>query len=127
AGSGGGRAALGRAVMGVAGHGRPRAVAIDGLLRPAGAEERHHLRRLLIDGGANGGVVQDGDARRLDARQRRLELERLLDRLAHEALEHRLAPRLQRAIAEAAGEALDTGEADAADLDEVAVEDAHAA
>src|SRR5262249_44535073 len=61
------------------------------------------------------------------ARERTLELERLLDRLADELLEDRLAPRLQRALAETAREALDAGEPDAADLDRVTVEHGDAA
>src|SRR5690349_22615381 len=61
------------------------------------------------------------------SRQGPLELERLLDGLTNELLEDRLPPRLQRALAEAAGEALDAGEADAADLDGVSVEHRDAA
>jgi hypothetical protein len=58
--------------------------------------------------------------------QRGLELQRLLDSLTHEALQHRLAPRLQGPRSEAPGEALDAGEAHALDLHAVSVEHAHA-
>ena len=62
--------------------------------------------------------MQEHDAARCpEARQRRLELEGLVDRFAHEDLRRAFAPRLQRAVAEAAGEALGAGEADAGDLD----------
>ena len=55
-------------------------------------------------------------------RERRLELERFLDRLVHEVLDDLLAPRPERAAAESAAEAANAGEADAAKLPRVAVE-----
>ena len=58
-------------------------------------------------------------------RQRGLELQRLVDRFVHELLDDVLAPRPERAPAEAAGETLDSGEADAMNLGGVAVEDDH--
>ena len=48
--------------------------------------------------------------RRAKARERRLELQRFVDRFAHELLDRRFAPRTERAAAEAAAEALHTGE-----------------
>ena len=55
-------------------------------------------------------------------RERRFQLQRLVDRLLDELLDRRLAPGSERAPAEAAGEPLDAGEADPVHLDGVAVE-----
>ena len=59
---------------------------------------------------------------RAQPRQRRLELQRLVDRLLDEVLDRLFAPRAERAAAEAAGKALDAGEADAVDFGRFAVE-----
>jgi hypothetical protein len=62
--------------------------------------------------------VQERDAPgRPKPGERRLELERLVERRAHERLDEILAPRLERARSEPAREALGAREADAGDLD----------
>ena len=60
------------------------------------------------------------------ARERGLELQRLVDRFVDELLDDLLAPRPERAAAKTAAEPLDTGKADAMHLARVAVEDADA-
>ncbi len=57
--------------------------------------------------------------------ERRLELERLVNRLLHEAFDGRLPPGPQRRTTVSAQEALRSREADALHLDRVAVEDLH--
>ena len=59
---------------------------------------------------------------RPQARERRLELQRFVDRFAHELLDDGFAPRTERALPEAAAESLDPGDADAVSLVRVAVE-----
>src|ERR1700687_4578151 len=76
---------------------------IEWLFKPATAEERINLQRLTSHSFLDGSVVQQHDAFvRSQARQRRLELERLVERLAHEALDSLLTPRGQHALPEAA-------------------------
>ena len=100
-----------------------RRVAIERLLQPAASEEREDLRRLALDGGADRRVVEDGDLLRgPQPRQGRLQLQRLVDGLLDELLDRGLAPGPERPAAEAAGEPLDPGESDAADLAGVPVE-----
>src|SRR6059058_4946771 len=112
------RSFLGLAAMRVAVEDHAGRVAIDRLLEPARPEERIDLARLAVDGVDDGRIVQEHDAARCpQARQCRLELQGLVDRFAHEDLRRPFAPRLERALAEAAGEALGAGEADAGDLD----------
>jgi hypothetical protein len=112
--------------MGVAVEHDARGVAIQRLLETTGAEERIDLERLPVDGVADGRVVEEHDApRRPQPGQRGLELQGLVDGRAHERLDRLLAPRLQRELAEAAGEAFRAGEADARDLDGRPVEDGH--
>ena len=123
----GGRAPFGAAAMRVAMEHRVDAISVDGLLEPARAEIRKDFRRLAFDGGANRRVVQHGDAAcRAQARQRGLELQRLVDRFLDEALDRPLAPGPERAAAEAAAEPFDAREPDAVDLGGFAVEDRHA-
>src|SRR5437763_16209379 len=55
--------------------------------------------------------------------ERGLELQRLVDRLAHEALDRLLTPGAEHVFTKSAPEPLDAGEADAADLVALAVED----
>src|SRR5262245_51533481 len=63
---------------------------------------------------------------RSQARQRRFELQRLVDRSMDELLDDRLAPRAERALAESSAETLDAGNTNPADFHGVAVEDDHA-
>ena len=64
---------------------------------------------------------------RAQPRERRLELQRFVHRFAHELLDDRLAPRPERALAEAAAESLDARDPDAAHLARVPVEHGQAA
>src|SRR5262249_23447041 len=122
------RPPLRRAAVRVAVERRGYRVAIERIFEPARAQERRDLRRLVRHGGANGRVVEQRDAMgRSQPRERALELERLFHRLTDKLFEHGFAPRLQRALAEAAGEALDAGEPYAPDLDRIAVEHRDAA
>ena len=76
---------------------------IERLLEPARPQIGHDLERLALDGRADRGVMQHGDAPRgAQPRQRALELDRLVDRFLHEALGGRLAPGTQRRPTEAA-------------------------
>ena len=59
-------------------------------------------------------------------RQRGLELQRLLHGLVHEVLDDLLAPRSERASAEATAEAAHPGKPDSMKLPRVAVEHVHA-
>ena len=98
-------------------------IASDRLLEAARSEERIDLERLAFDRLLNRRVVQQRDElRRAQPRERRFELQRFVDRLVHELLDDRLAPRAERALAEAAAESLDAGDADAVQLARVAVE-----
>ena len=93
------------------------------ILEPAAAEERKDLERLAFDGGLDRRVVeQRDDVLVAQARERGLELQRFVDRFVHELLDDLFAPRTERPAPEAAGEALDAGEADPEDLGGVAVE-----
>src|SRR5687768_13161054 len=56
------------------------------------------------------------------ARQRRLELQRFVNRFAHELFDDRLAPGAERALAKAAAESLDPRDADAVTFVRVTVE-----
>ncbi len=67
-------------------------------------------------------MQQRHDLRRAQARQRRFELQRLVNRLANELFDDRLAPRTERALAESATESLHARDADAEHLACVAVE-----
>src|SRR5438046_10589075 len=67
-------------------------------------------------------MEQRDEARRPQPRERRLELQRLVDRLADELLDNRFAPRPQRALPEPAAETLHPRDPDAAQLAGVAVE-----
>jgi len=67
-------------------------------------------------------VQERHEVGRAQPRQRGFELQRLVDGLAHELLDDRLAPRAERALAEAAAETFHAGDADAAQLARVAVE-----
>src|SRR5690349_11333744 len=111
--------------MGVAVERGDHLKAIQRLLEPARSKEGIDLERLALDGAGDRRIVEQRDAlMRAQPRQRGFELERLLHGFAHELLDQRLAPRLEDAAAEAAGEAFDPGEADAADLHGVAIEQA---
>src|SRR5262249_54245550 len=90
---------------------------------PARAQERIDPMRLPLHRALNRRVMQQRDAMQCaQLRERRLKLERLVDRFLDELLDRRLAPWLQRMLAEAAGEALHAREADAVHLAGVAVE-----
>jgi hypothetical protein len=107
--------------------GRGHLVPDERLLVAAAAEEREDLERLALDGVAHRRVVEHRDLlRRAEAGERGLELERLVERLLDERLDHGLAPRAERAAPEAAAEALHAGEADAVHHVRVAVEHRHA-
>src|SRR5207247_7704121 len=100
---------------------------VERLLEAARSQERKDLPRLAFHRRLDGRVVEDRDPLlRAQARQRRFELERLVHRVVHEAFDRVLAPGLERAASEAAAEALDAREADALDLDALAVEHLHA-
>jgi hypothetical protein len=114
-------------VVGVAVEDRGDGVAVQRLFEAAGAEEGHDLGRLSFHGGSNRAVMEHGHA--LDgaqARERALELDRLLGGLVDEVLEALLAPRLERSLAEAAHVAFDACKAHAVQLDAVAVENVDA-
>src|SRR5262245_33333800 len=98
-------------------------IAVQGLFEPARPEEREDLGRLALHRRLDGSVMQYGDAlRRAQARQRRLQLQRFVQRLLDEALDGLLTPEPECAPAEAAREAFDANKADAMDLIRVAVE-----
>src|SRR6185436_20917693 len=103
-------------------HGRHR-IPRQRLFQPAAAEERIDLERLPLDRRLNRRVVKDGN-QPLGAklRQRRFELQGLVQALVHEILDDAFTPRTERAPPKAAGEALDACEADASYLGGVAVE-----
>jgi len=96
-------------------------------LEPAAPEERIDLARLAFDRALDRGVVQHRDEVLVaQPRQRRLELQRFVERFVHELLDDLLPPRAERAASEAAAEPLDAGEADAVNLGRLAVEHCHA-
>src|SRR5206468_12346784 len=98
-------------------------VSIDWLLEPARSQKRIDLERLSLNGRLDRRVVQQRDhMRRAQSCQRRVELQRLVDRLADELLDDPFSPRSERALTEAAAEPLHAGDADAVDLGRVAVE-----
>ena len=98
-------------------------IPIDRLLEPAGSKERIDLERLADDRLLHRRIVKKGDElRHADARERRLELQRLVDRLVHELFERRLAPGFERTRPEPAAEAFDARDADAEQFARVAVE-----
>ena len=70
-------------------------------------------------------MQQRDDLCRAQPRQRRFELERLVDRFVHELLDDRLAPRREGVAPEPAAETLGAGDADAGELAGIAVEDDH--
>ncbi len=97
------------------------------LLEPAAAEVRIDLHRLAVARLANGRVVQHGDAPvGPEPRERRLELERLVDGFLDELLDRGLSPRTEGAAAEATDESLGSRKADPEHFDGVAVEQLHA-
>jgi hypothetical protein len=97
------------------------------LLETAGPQVGIDLPRLALDGPLDRRVVhQHHPARGADPRERRLELQRLVQGLLHELLDHDLAPRAERAPAEPAGEALHAGESDAVRLVGTPVQHVHA-
>ncbi len=97
---------------------------VERLLEPARPEERVDLEGLSVAGVADGRVVHEHDAPAgPQLRQRRLELQRLVDGGAHERLDRFFAPRLERQLAKAPGKPLGSGEADARHLEDRAVED----
>lgn len=93
------------------------------LFEAARSEERVDFERLPLDRRGDRRVVQQRDSLRgAKARQRRFELERLVDRLADEGLDARFAPGAERTGAKTAAKAFDARKSDAADLVRVAVE-----
>ena len=64
--------------------------------------------------------------RRAQARQRRLQLERLIHRFMNELLDDRLAPRTERAATKSSAEPAHPGETHAVRLEGVAIENPHA-
>ena len=103
------------------------AEAIQRLLEAARSEERIDLGRLALPASRQP-ASSAGSATRgppLQARQRRLEFQRLLHGFADEGLDGGLAPGAERARAEPTGETLDAGDADAAQGNAVAVEHVH--
>src|SRR4051812_30997389 len=98
-------------------------VAADRLLEAARSEKRIDLERLAFDRPLNRRVVQERhELRRAKTRESRLELQRLVDRLAHELLDDRLAPRAKRTLAEPAAESLRAGDPNSLQLAGIAVE-----
>src|SRR5688500_9845123 len=84
-------------------------VPVDGLLEPAGPEIWKYFRRLAFDCRANRRVVQQRHAaRRPQARERRLQLQRFVDRFLHEGFDGPLPPWTERAPAETAAKPLHT-------------------
>ena len=109
-----GRGALQLPAMRVPVHDERDRIAIERLLEPARSEERIDFERLAFDGLLNRRIMQQREQMpRPQARQRRLELQRFIDGFAHELLDDRFSPRTERALAEAAAEPLDAGDADA--------------
>src|SRR5207249_7391435 len=98
-------------------------IPVDRLFQPARSQKRVDFQRLAVDGLLHRRVVQQRDELlRAQSRKRRLELQRLIDRLVHEVLDDRLTPWPERAFAKAAAEPLDAGDADAKHFTRVAVE-----
>jgi signal transduction histidine kinase len=98
-------------------------VAADWLLESARSQKWIYLERLALDGALNRRVVQQRhEVRRPEPRKRRLELQRLVHRLAHKLLDDRFAPRSKRSLTEPAAKAFRTRDADALQLAGVAVE-----
>src|SRR6266849_5917233 len=115
--------ALGSAVMGVPVEDRGHGIAGERLLEPTRAEKRIDLAWLTLHRLLDRRVVQDGNALgRPQLRERRLELEGLVDGLPHESLDDILAPGLERALPEASAQPLGAGEAHAVDLKGLAVQ-----
>ena len=115
--------ALGPPVVGVpmedGGHG----IAGERLLEPTRAEKRIDLAWLTLHRLLDRRVVQDGDALgRSQLRERRLELEGLVDGLPHESFDDFLAPGLERTLPEASAQPLGAGEAHAVDFAGFAVQ-----
>ena len=109
--------------MGVTMEDGAHAITVDRLLEAARSAEGIDVGRLAFHGAADRRVVHDGDpAPGPQARQRRLELHRLVHRLLHEHLDRTLAPRTERAASEPSGEPLDAREPDAADFGGLAIE-----
>ena len=101
-------------------------VAADRLFETRAAEERIDLERLALDRLLNRRVVQQrDDLPGAEPRERGFELQRFVHRFVDEGLDDLLAPRAERAPAEAAAEPLHPGDADAQDLAGVAVEHDH--
>ena len=83
------------------------AIAVDRFFEAARSEIGEDLRRLAFHRRANRCVVEQRDALlRAQACERRLELQRFVNRFLDERLDGLLAPRAERAAAEAAGETL---------------------
>ncbi len=99
-------------------------ITADRLFEPARTEERINFERLAIDRFLDRRIVQQGNQLcRAQPGERRFELQRLVHRFADELLDDGFAPRTERSLPEPAAEALHTGDADAAQLARIAVED----
>src|SRR5688572_32943963 len=110
--------------MGMAVEDRVAEIAVDRLFQAARAKERIDLGGLALDRLLDRRVVEHRDPRHPpQPGQRRLELQRLVHRLAHEVLDDLLAPGPERPLAEAAAKALEAREADSANFDRVPVQD----
>src|SRR5262245_36787577 len=93
----------------------------------AAAQIRVDLPRLTFDRGFDGRIVQQHN--RLlgsETRQRRLELERFVDRFVHELFDDGLSPGTKRPSAESTREPLDAGKSDPLHFAGIAVENVHA-
>src|SRR6185295_4900089 len=122
------RLAFRLAAVGVAVEDGLDGIAGERLLQAAGAEEGEDLHRLALDRLLDRRVVEHGDAGlAAQARQRGLQLQRLVHRLAHEVLDDVLSPGAEGAPSEAAAESFDAGEPDALYLGGVAVQHPDAA
>ena len=105
-------------------HGLDLVEAVDGLGQPRAAEEREDRLGLACDGGSDRRVVQHHHrALGIEHLERMLEAQGMVDRLLDEGLDRPLAERIEHAAVEAAGKALDPGEADAADLVHLVLEE----
>jgi hypothetical protein len=114
-------------MVGVAMKDRVHGIPGQRLLQPARAEVRVDLERLTLDRPLDGRVVhQHHPPLRPDPRQRGFEFECLVQRLPHERLDRRLAPRTEGAPPEPPAEPFSAAESDPLDLTGGPIQDLHA-
>src|SRR3989442_933729 len=108
-------------------HDERHRITADRFFEPARSKERVNLQRLAVDRLLHRRIVQQSDQMfGAQPSECRLELQRFVDRFAHELLDDRFAPWTERVLAEAAAETLGTSDADPVHLTHFAVKDDHA-